>query len=265
MPFLSHSPMEPMNCTADVRADKVIIITGTQFQQLVPHVVAGATGLKPEQVEVQTTFLGGGFGRRLEMDFIIAAAEISKAAGMPVKMVWSREDDMTHDTYRPAGILKFGAGLDSEGKLSAIRFHCTSPSITARMFPSLVKDGIDPFALEAIDNFAYKADDGLRFAYQMHDTGVKVGFWRAVSHNLNAVAVESFMDELASAAGADPVEFRLSHLTDERARAVINAAARKAGWRHGERLQGEGRGRGIAFSQYKNCLLYTSPSPRDRS
>jgi len=170
LPFLSHSPMEPMNCTADVRADKAVIITGTQFQQLIPHVVAGATGLKPEQVEVQTTFLGGGFGRRLEMDFPIAAAEISKAAGMPVKMVWSREDDMTHDSYRPAGIYKIKAGLDSKGKLSAIQFHSTGPSISARMFPSLVKDGIDPFSVEGVDNFPYTADGGLRFTYQMHDT-----------------------------------------------------------------------------------------------
>jgi isoquinoline 1-oxidoreductase beta subunit len=212
LPFISHSPMEPMNCTADVRADKAIIITGTQFQQLVPHVVAGATGLKPEQVEVQTTFLGGGFGRRIEMDFIIAAAEISKAAGMPVKMVWSREDDMTHDSYRPAGIFKLTAGLDSGGNLSAVKFHSTSPSISVRVFPSIVKNGIDPASVEAIDNFPYTADAGLRFAYQMHDTGVTVGYWRAVSHNLNAVAVESFMDELATVAGKDPIQYRIDML-----------------------------------------------------
>jgi isoquinoline 1-oxidoreductase beta subunit len=212
LPFVSHSPMEPMNTTADVRADKAIIITPTQFQQLIPHVVAGATGLKPEQVEVQTTFLGGGFGRRVEVDYAIDAAEISKAAGMPVKMVWSREDDMTHDSYRPAGIYKLTAGLDSKGKLSALRFHSTSPSISARLFPSIVKDGIDPFAVEGIDNFPYTADAGMRFTYQMHDTGVTVGYWRAVSHNLNAVALEAFIDELATAAGADPIQYRLDML-----------------------------------------------------
>ncbi|HEY5929544.1 MAG TPA: molybdopterin cofactor-binding domain-containing protein, partial [Burkholderiales bacterium] len=116
LPFLSHSPMEPQNTTADVRADKAIIITPTQFQQLVPHVVAGATGLKPEQVEVHTTFLGGGFGRRVEVDYTIDAAEISKAVGAPVKMVWSREDDMTHDSYRPASLMKLSAGLDASVK-----------------------------------------------------------------------------------------------------------------------------------------------------
>jgi len=212
LPFVSHSPMEPMNTTADVRADKAVIITPTQFQQLIPHVVAGATGLKPEQVEVITTFLGGGFGRRVEVDYAIDAAEISKAAGMPVKMVWTRETDMTHDSYRPAGLYKFTAGLDSTGKLQALRFHSTSPSISARLFPSIVKDGIDPFAVEGIDNFPYLADDGLRFTYQMHDTGVTVGYWRAVSHNLNAVALESFIDEVAHAAGADPIQYRMDML-----------------------------------------------------
>jgi isoquinoline 1-oxidoreductase beta subunit len=131
LPFLSHSPMEPQNTTADVRADKAVIITPTQFQQLIPHVVAGATGLKPEQVEAIATFLGGGFGRRVEVDYAIDAAEISKAVGAPVKMVWSREDDMTHDSYRPAGLYTLTAGLDSSGKPVAMRFHSTSPSISA--------------------------------------------------------------------------------------------------------------------------------------
>jgi isoquinoline 1-oxidoreductase beta subunit len=269
LPFLSHSPMEPMNTTADVRADKAIIITPTQFQQLVPHVVAGVTGLKPEQVEVQTTFLGGGFGRRLEMDFVIAAAEISKAAGMPVKMVWSREEDMTHDAYRPAAILKFKAGLDSKGNLSAVQFHSTSPSITARMFPAFVKDGIDPFALEAIDNFPYAADAGLRFAYQMHDTGVKVGYWRAVSHNVNALAVESFMDELATTAGRDPLQYRMDMLdmtstkhqwsgnaagvaVGPRMRRALAQVQKKSGW--GKNMPA-GRGQGVAVMEGYNTVI----------
>jgi isoquinoline 1-oxidoreductase beta subunit len=120
LPFLSHSPMEPMNTTADVRADKAIIITPTQFQQLIPHVVGGATGLKPEQVEVHTTFLGGGFGRRVEVDYAIDAAEISKAVGAPVKMVWSREDDMTHDSYRPASLIETANAILKPGGLAVI-------------------------------------------------------------------------------------------------------------------------------------------------
>jgi isoquinoline 1-oxidoreductase beta subunit len=269
LPFLSHSPMEPMNCTADVRADKAIIITGTQFQQLVPHVVAGVTGLSPEQVEVHTTFLGGGFGRRLEMDFIIAAAEISKAAGMPVKMVWSREDDMTHDSYRPAAIVKFTAGLDAKGNMSAVKFHSTSPSVTARMFPSLVTDGIDPFALEAIDNFPYTADAGLRFALQIHDAGITVGYWRAVSHNVNAVAVESFMDELATTAGRDPIQYRMDMLDmsstkhqwsfngagtplGPQMRRALSQVRKKSGW--GKKMPA-GRGQGVAVMEgYKTVI-----------
>ncbi|NJN77887.1 MAG: molybdopterin-dependent oxidoreductase, partial [Saprospiraceae bacterium] len=122
------------------------------------------------------------------MDYAIDAAEISKAAGgIPVKMVWSREDDMTHDSYRPAGLYTMTAGMDSSGKISGFRFHSTSPSISARLFPSIVKDGIDPFAVEGIDNFPY-AVANTKMTYVMHDSGVTPGYWRAVSHNLNAVA-----------------------------------------------------------------------------
>ncbi len=269
LPFVSHSPMEPMNTTADVRGDKAVIITPTQFQQLIPHVVAGATGLKPEQVEVITTFLGGGFGRRVEVDYAIDAAEISKAAGMPVKMVWSREDDMTHDSYRPAGIYKFTAGVDSSGKLQALRFHSTSPSISSRLFPSVVKDGIDPFAVEGIDNFPYTADGGLRFTYQMHDTGVTVGYWRAVSHNLNAVALESFIDELATAAGKDPIQYRIDMLdmgstkhqwsglsagvpVGPRMKRALEEVRKKAGW--GRKLPA-GRGQGVAVMEGYNTVI----------
>jgi isoquinoline 1-oxidoreductase beta subunit len=269
LPFVSHSPMEPQNTTADVRSDKAIIITPTQFQQLIPHVVAGATGLKPEQVEVQTTFLGGGFGRRVEVDYAIDAAEISKAAGMPVKMIWSREDDMTHDSYRPAGIFKFSAGLDSAGKLSAFRFHSTSPSISSRLFPSIVKDGIDPFAVEGIDNFPYVADGGMRFTYQMHDTGVTVGYWRAVSHNLNAVALESFIDEIATAAGKDPIQYRIDMLdmgstkhqwsglsagvpVGARMKRVLEEVRKKSNW--GKKLPA-GRGQGVAVMEGYNTVI----------
>jgi isoquinoline 1-oxidoreductase beta subunit len=227
------------------------------------------TGLKPEQVEVRTTYLGGGFGRRIEMDFVIEAAEISKAAGgVPVKMVWTREDDMTHDSYRPAGLYSMTGGLDSSGKLVALRFSSTSPSITSRMFPSVVKDGLDPFAVEGIDNFPY-AVPNLKFTYQIHDTGVKVGYWRAVSHNLNAVAVESFIDECANAAGKDPIAFRLGMLdTDtshkhalsglsagvpvgDRMKAALEMVRDKSGWAS---PLGAGRGRGVAVMEGYNTV-----------
>jgi isoquinoline 1-oxidoreductase beta subunit len=268
LPFLSHSPMEPMNTTADVRADKAIIITPTQFQQLIPHVVAGATGLKPEQVEVHTTFLGGGFGRRVEVDYAIDAAEISKAVGAPVKMVWSREDDMTHDSYRPASLMKLSAGLDASGKPVAMRFHSTSPSISARLFPSIVKDGIDPFAVEGIDNYPYDTAN-IKLTYQMHDAGVTPGYWRGVSHNLNAVALECFIDELANAAGKDPIQYRIDMLdmgstkhqwsglsagvpVGARMKRVLEEVRAKSGW--GKKLP-EGRGMGVAVMEGYNTVI----------
>lgn len=268
LPFLSHSPMEPQNTTADVRADKAIIITPTQFQQLIPHVVAGATGLKPEQVEVHTTFLGGGFGRRVEVDYAIDAAEISKAVGAPVKMIWSREDDMTHDSYRPASLMTLSAGLGSNGKPVAMRFHSTSPSISARLFPSIVKDGIDPFAVEGIDNYPYETPN-LKFTYQMHDTGVTPGYWRAVSHNLNAVALECFIDEMAQAAGKDPIQYRLDMMdmsstkhqwsglsagvpVGARMKRALEEVRAKSGW--GKKL-GAGRGMGVAVMEGYNTVI----------
>lgn len=268
LPHLSHSPMEPMNTVADVRADGATIITPTQFQQLVPFVVAGATGLKPEQITVVTTFLGGGFGRRVEVDYTIDAAEISKAVGAPVKMVWSREDDMTHDSYRPGGYYKVQMGVDGDGKLVAYRYHGTSPSISSRLFPSIVKDGIDPFSVEAIDNFPYAVKNS-KLTYQMHDTGITPGYWRGVSHNLNAYVVEGFIDEVAIAQGKDPIQFRIDNLEFEgekhkwsglsagvpvgaRLKAVLEGVRAKSGW--GSKLP-EGRGRGVASMEgYNTCL-----------
>ncbi|MDA0829607.1 MAG: molybdopterin-dependent oxidoreductase [Proteobacteria bacterium] len=269
LPFQSHSPLEPQNTFAHVTADKALIITPTQFQQLVPHVVAGATGLKPEQVEVQTTFLGGGFGRRVEVDYAIDAAEISKASGEPVMMIWSREDDMTHDSYRPGGIYKFTAGVDAKGKLTALKFKSTSPSISSRLFPSIVKDGVDPFAVEGIDNFPYLADAGMNFSYVMHDTGVQVGYWRGVSHNLNAVALECFIDELATNAGADPIQYRIDMLdmgstkhawsglsagvpVGARMKNVLEELRKKANF--GKKMPA-GKGQGIAVMEGYNSIV----------
>jgi isoquinoline 1-oxidoreductase beta subunit len=217
---------------------------------------------------VHTTFLGGGFGRRVEVDYAIDAAEISKAVGAPVKMVWSREDDMTHDSYRPAGIYQLTAALDTAGKPVAMRFHSTSPSISARLFPSVVKDGIDPFAVEGIDNYPY-ATPNIKFTYQMHDTGVTPGYWRAVSHNLNAVALECFIDEMAQAAGKDPIQYRLDMLdmgstkhqwsglsagvpVGARMKRALEEVRAKSGW--GKKLP-QGRGMGVAVMEGYNTVI----------
>ena len=242
LPFLSHSPMEPMNFTADVRKDSVLLYGPTQFQQLAVGTAAAIAAVKPEQVTIRTTFLGGGFGRRIDVDFIAQVVEISKAVGAPVKLIWSREDDMKHDFYRPIALTQLSAGLDAQGMPTAINFHLTSPSVTSRLFSVFVKDGIDPFMTEAAA-VPYAIPNQLADVV-IHDTGLRVGYWRSVSHALNAFSNESYIDELAAAAGKDPLEYRRTLLAKEpRHLNVLNIAAQKSGW--GTALPA-GRSRGVA-------------------
>jgi isoquinoline 1-oxidoreductase beta subunit len=191
---------------------------------------AQASGLPPEKVFVHTTFLGGGFGRRLDVDFIPAAVECAKAAGKPVKLLWTREDDTTHDVYRPPAYDTVGGAFDADGKLSAWKLHLVGPSITARWAPAAVKDAVDPFAVEGAQNFPYDVPN-IHIDYLRHEIGIDVGYMRSVSHALNCFVVESFMDELAAAGKMDPYEFRYSLLRKQpRWQAVLEAASRKAGW-----------------------------------
>ena len=241
-PLQSHSPLEPMNFTAHVTAGKALLIGPTQFQQGAQGATAAALGLKPEDVDVQTTFLGGGFGRRIELDFVVQAAQISKAVKLPVKLLWSREDDMTHDFYRPMGVNQLSGGLDANGKLTGLHHKVTSQSITQRAF-GLPKDTLDPFMVEyavAPYNIANTQHDLV-----IHDAGLRVGYWRAVSHNMNAFANESFVDELALAAGKDPVEFRMGMLEGKpRFQAVLQDAVNKSGYKKGA---AKGRALGVAL------------------
>ena len=245
MPFLSHSPMEPMNFTADVKKDSCLLYGPTQFQQMAEGVAAQILGMKPSQITVKTTFLGGGFGRRIDVDFVAQAVEISKAVGAPVKLLWTREDDMTHDFYRPTSLHQVSAGLDASGMPVAMKFHLTSSSVTARLFPPFVKDGLDPFMLEAA---AVPYDIPNQLADSLiYETGLRVGYWRSVSHALNAFANESFIDELALAAGKDPFEYRRALLGKHpRLKNVLELAAVKAGW--GKPLP-PGRFRGIGVME----------------
>lgn len=243
-PLQAHAPLEPMNFTAHVQGDKVALIGPTQFQQGAQGAVAAALGVKPENVTVQTTFLGGGFGRRLELDFIVQAAEISKAVGKPVKLVWTREEDMSHDFYRPMGVNTVKAGLDAQGHPVALHFRVASQSVTQRAF-GLPKDTLDPFMAEAA--VAGYNVPNTQHDLVIHDSGVRVGYWRAVSHNMNAFANESFMDELAKAAGQDPYQYRLKLLKDKpRFANVLKLAADKAGW--GKPLA-KGHAQGIALME----------------
>ena len=245
MPFLSHSPMEPMNFTADVKKDSALLIGSIQFQQAALGIASAMTKLKPEQITIKTTYLGGGFGRRIDLDYMMQAVEISMAVGAPVKLVWTREDDMTHDFYRPASLHKLTAGLDASGKPVAISHKMSSPSITSRLFPPVVKDGVDPFMAEAIVVPYDIANQSVHTV--IHEPGLRVGYLRSVSHALNIFANESFVDEMAAAAGKDPVEFRMGLLGKQpRYANVLKIAAEKSGW--GKPLP-KGRARGVALME----------------
>ena len=243
-PLQAHVPLEPMNFTAHVNGDTILLVGPTQFQQGAQGAVAAALGVKPEAITLKTTYLGGGFGRRLELDFIVQAAQISKAVNKPVKLVWTREDDFTHDFYRPVAVNQLKAGLDASGKPVAMHFKVASQSVTQRAF-GLPANTLDPFMAEASVP-GYNIPN-TQHDLVIHDAGLRVGYWRAVSHNMNAFANESFIDELALAAGQDPYRYRLSLLEGKpRFANVLKLAAEKAGW--GQPLA-KGRARGIALME----------------
>ena len=262
MPFLAHATMEPMNCTAHVRADGVDIWAPTQNQTGVQMIGGQIGGVAPEKVAVHTTYLGGGFGRRFELDFIIEALETSKAAGAPVKVIWSREDDIQHAQYRPANYHQLRAGLDASGRPVAWTHRIVAPSIMARMFPQTVKNGLDGEAVEGGVGLPY-AIPNVHVDYQLTDTGIPVGFWRSVNNSFNGFAVEGFIDELAAAAKQDPYEYRRALLANApRDLGVLELAASKAGW--GTPLPA-GRARGIAvyksFESFAAEVAEVSVSP----
>src|ERR1041385_2946517 len=253
LPLLAHATMEPMNCTAHVRADGVDIWAPTQFQTGAQGMGAGIGGVPPEKVKVHTTYLGVGCGRRFELDFIQEALETSKATGAPVKVIWSREDDIRNAQYRPACYHKMQAGLDASGQPVAWTHRIVAPSIMARVFPDTVKNGLDGEAVEGGVDMPYTVPN-VPVDYSLTDTGIPVGFWRSVNNSYNAFVVESFIDELANAAKKDPYEYRRDLLGKApRHLRVLNLAASKAGW--GTPLP-TGRSRGLAV--YKSFDSYVA-------
>jgi isoquinoline 1-oxidoreductase beta subunit len=230
-PYLAHACMEPMNCTAWVRADAAELWAPTQAPGPNQGIVAQLTGLPPGKVKVHTTYLGGGFGRRFASDFVVASTLLSKAAGAPVKLVYTREDDMRAWFYRPASVTRFTAGLDAQGKPVSFTARVASPSITiAAGFATELPEGIDETAVEGIKDCPYDFPN-LRVEYARVEPGVQVWFWRSVGHSQNAYFLESFVDEIAAAAGRDPVDFRRALLGRQpRLRGVLDLAAQKAGW-----------------------------------
>jgi isoquinoline 1-oxidoreductase beta subunit len=225
-PYLSHSPMEPMNCTAHVRADGCDIWVATQIQTAAQQTAAQITKLPPEKIKVHTMFLGGGFGRRGGADFVSEAVEISKAAGVPVKLTWSREDDMQHDLYRPATYAKFAGGVDVNGNLTV--FACR---VASQPFAG-VNNGVDRNAVDGIANLGYASGiPNIQVENHPTETGVPCTFWRSVGYSHNTFMTESFIDELANAAGKDPVEFRRTLLAkNPRMLDVLNLAVEKSGY-----------------------------------
>jgi isoquinoline 1-oxidoreductase beta subunit len=230
-PYLAHACMEPMNCTAWVRAGDAEIWAPTQGPGPHQGIVAQLTGLPAEKVRVHTTYLGGGFGRRFAPDFIIASTLISKAAGVPVKLVYTREDDMRGWFYRPAAVARFTAGLDKDGQPVSFFARVAAPALmVAAGFVKELPKGIDDPAVEGISDCPY-AFPNLRVEYVRTEPGIPVWFWRSVGHSQNAFFLEAFIDEVAAAAGKDPVEFRRSLLGKQpRLRGVLELAAQKAGW-----------------------------------
>ena len=233
-PFLNHATLEPMNCTALVTPGAVEVWVGTQNGDATLAAAAEAGEVPLSAVKVNKLILGGGFGRRGFQDYTRQAVMIAKQVpGTPIKMIWSREQDMQHGLYRPVTQCRMEGGLDAKGNLVALKVRLSGQSILAYVAPNRAVTGIDRLPFQGLleDEFGYLAIPNLSIAYAERNTHVPVGFWRGVNTNQNAIFVESFIDELAHAAGRDPLEFRRSIMTrNPKQLAVLNAAAERAGW-----------------------------------
>ena len=246
-PYLAHACMEPMNCTAWSKPNELEIWAGTQAQGPSQGILSKVAGIEPKQVKVNTMYLGGGFGRRFAPDFTVAATLLSKISGAPVKLVYTREDDMKSYFYRPASVTRFSAGLDGGGKVVSFTAKIAAPSIMkASGFMQVPASGVDSFAVEGIAEIPYDIPN-MKIEYSQQEPGVQVWFLRSVGHSQNAFFMESFVDEMALAAGRDPYEFRRDLLGKQPvAKKVLETAAEKAGW--GKPLPA-GRARGIALHE----------------
>lgn len=259
-PYLAHAPMEPLDAVVKLDANHCEIWAGDQFQTIDQANAARVAGLKPEQVQIHTLYAGGSFGRRANAwsDYIVEAVSIAKALGadgMPVKLQWTREDDLHGGLYRPMYVHRIEAGLTADGKLSAWRHRIVGQSIMAGTpFAGRVKDGVDPTSVEGAANLRY-AIPNLSVELTTTHSPVPVLWWRVVGSSHTAFAVEAFIDEAAHAAAKDPYAFRRDLLAREpRMRAVLDLAAREAGWDPAHPLPA-GRGRGIAVAEAFNSYV----------
>jgi len=254
VPFLAHSTLEPMNCTASVKGSSCEVWVPTQNQGMSMDVTKEITGLNDEKIKINTTLLGGGFGRRGETDFVTQAVTISKSLSKPVKVTWMREEDMQHDFYRPACISRFQIGLSKEGLPIQWENQLAGPSILKRFVAAMGWFGVDPTSTEGANELPYTIPD-FNFDYSLVDTGVPVGFWRSVGSSYNAFFTECAIDEAAILANQDPYEYRLKLLKDQpRYIKVLEKVAKNANW--GEPLP-KNHGLGLAIHKSFGSIVST--------
>ncbi|HEY7577688.1 MAG TPA: molybdopterin cofactor-binding domain-containing protein [Acetobacteraceae bacterium] len=266
-PFLAHATMEPMNCTARFADGKVEIWVPSQNGDASLAAAAEAAGVKLADVKVNKLHLGGGFGRRGQQDYTRQAVLIARQVpGRPVKLIWSREEDTTHDFYRPITQCRLRAGLDANGNVVALHARLSGQSILAYLMPSRMENGVDTIAFQSWTKaeFGYKSIPNLLIDHAVRNTHVPVGFWRGVNTNQNAIYMECFIDELAHAAGKDPLEFRRALLVESpKHLAVLNAVAEKTEW---NKPPPQGVFRGICqnygYGSYTAAVAEVSVSPQ---
>src|SRR5262249_21057881 len=245
LPFLAHATMEPMNCTVHVRKDGCEVWVGSQAVARVQAAAAKTAGLPLDKVVVHNHLIGGGFGRRLDVDGVIRAVQIAQQVEGPVKVVWTREEDIQHDMYRPYWFDRFSAGLDEKGMPVAWSHRFGGSSVIARWAPPFFNNGLDGDTTEGAIHLTYELPSKHVDYVRVEPPGIPTAFWRSVGPSHNVFVVESFMDELAAAAKQDPVAYRLALLgKSPRAKAVLELAAEKAGW--GQPLP-ERVGRGVSL------------------
>jgi isoquinoline 1-oxidoreductase beta subunit len=230
LPFLAHAAMEPMNCTVRCDQRECDIWVGTQAPTLTQALVAEMIGLPKEAIKIHNHFLGGGFGRRLEADGTLLAVKIARQVSGPVKVIWSREEDIQHDLYRPYYYDRLSAGLDTNGRPTAWMHRISGSSVMARYVPPLFQNGLDPDAVEAAAETPYTFPNIHVDFVRVEPPGVRTAFWRGVGATHNVFVVESFIDELAHAAKQDPLTYRKALMTNARALGVLTLAAEKSGW-----------------------------------
>jgi isoquinoline 1-oxidoreductase beta subunit len=257
LPYLSHAPMEPMNCTAHVQPDRCDIWVPTQMQSRSLDAAVKITGLKPDQIHVNATYAGCGLGRRARTDFVEEAVQISKATGDPVKVIWSREEDIQNDLFRPGNSHRIKAALDDEGNVTA-----WAHKVVAAQFSVRPDSPIDTQATSGLTRLQYQIPN-VSIDWVRLENAIPVTFWRSVGSSHNGFTVESFMDELAHAAGRDPVEFRLQHLKEnKRLAGVLELVAEKAGW---DKPLGGAEGRGVAaYYSYRSYVAQVAEVSVDR-